>query len=115
MTYINTEVVGDVPVGKKQFSGYSQLIYKEFSIIPHLIYRTTTGNAGKYHYKAFFNGLDPMVDSCNNALVLGYFYINRKRNPKWMPPKEGWVDNIWRDPNDSFYKLNPYVKEENYE
>lgn len=80
---------------------YYSFIYESFEVEPVKIIRTSVGTVGaarnRYYYQILFVGLDGMIDfnqkSLSGRKTTGN--VNRRLNPKWKPPVDGWDGNVW--------------------
>lgn len=72
---------------------------EQFEVEPTKIRRHSCGSgkaANRYYYHAYFNAPDGVLDVMGKPLT-GETSDNiiRKLNPKWKPPKNGWVKDLW--------------------
>lgn len=73
----------------------------QFEIEPTGYFRTPCGRgkaANRFHYTMLFIAPAGVIDPNSNQLEGKETRANifRRANPSWMPPKDGWVGNVWR-------------------
>lgn len=76
--------------------GWTTFKSKTFEVEPFMITRHETGRGTKrYYYTAHFIGFGEMIDVLEKSAVGKRLSegINRINNPRFKPPKEGWVNN----------------------
>lgn len=76
--------------------GWTTFKSKAFEVEPFMITRNEIGRGTKrYYYTAHFIGFGEMINVLEKSAVGEKLYegINRLTNPRFKPPKEGWVNN----------------------
>lgn len=99
VTKLNKSIKVPVYTGVKEVDAdHYRFVSDKFTVEPTKITRQKLrGQKGQYTYTVHFIGREPMIGVDKKSLAgrESKEPIPEGYNPDWVPPKDGWIDDVW--------------------